>query len=109
MTMFARAIGTLTTIVGEWEDVGRVVMAIALPVTAAAMVIGIGVGFGTLFLWITEEFSSDATLVVASVITALIMIVAILLSMRPETGDPQVVRETRDKSGRPRIGDRKSR
>ena len=84
-------------------------MAIVLPVTAAALVIGIGLGIGNLFLWVTEEFSSDATLVVASVITVLIMLIAVVLSMRPETGDPQVVRETKDKSGRPQIGDRKSR
>ena len=84
-------------------------MAIVLPATAVAMVIGIGLGFGNLFLWVTEEFSSDATLVVASVMTVLIMLIAVVLSMRPETGDPQVVRETKDKSGRPQIGDRKSR
>lgn len=84
-------------------------MAIVLPATAVAMVIGIGLGIGNLFLWVTEEFSSDATLVVASVITILIMLIAVVLSMRPETGDPQVVRDTKDKSGRPQIGNRKSR
>ncbi len=84
-------------------------MAIVLPITAAALVIGLGLAFGNLFLWVHEEFSADATLVVASVITVLIMLIAVVLSMRPETGDPQVVRETKDKSGRPQIGNRKSR
>lgn len=88
---------------------GKVAMAVVLPVTSAALVIGIGLGFGNLFLWLHEEFNAEATLVVASVMTVLIMVVAVLLSMRPETGDPQVVHDTKDSSGRSQMGERKSR
>lgn len=72
---------------------------IILPFGAIAMTLAIGFSFGFLFLEVTDSVSANATLVVATAMTIIIMAGAILLSVKG--GD--------DTSERPRTGSSKSR
>lgn len=72
---------------------------VTIPLVALAMVVGIGIPIGILFIVVTNESSADATLIVAVIMTALVMAVAGFLSYRdyknPQSADTRPVRPSR--------------
>lgn len=70
----------------------RLPLPVVIPVAAAAMVLGIGIPIGLLFLEVHDQASEDTTLIVAVVMTVGIMAVAALLSFRwGWTPDPPTI------------------
>ncbi len=61
---------------------------VTIPLLALAMVAGIGITFGILFIVVNNEASADITLIVAVALTALIMAVAGFLSYRDYKNPP---------------------
>jgi hypothetical protein len=72
--------------------VRRELLAVLIPLGALAMVAGIGIPIGLLFLEVHDIWSEDVTLVVAVALTAAIMAVAAVLSVtwanKPEAAQP---------------------
>jgi hypothetical protein len=81
---------------GGLKQVGKLLkgpLAVTIPLFAVAMVAGIGISIGLLFILVNDEFSADVTLIVAIALTAAIMAIAGFLSYRdyqnPSSGSTQ--------------------
>ncbi len=57
---------------------------IILPFAAVGIALAIGISIGLLFLGLTDAVGANATLAFGTILTIVVMIVAVLLSMRVE-------------------------